>query len=299
MRKYIWLLLIVLPLLSQGQVIIRTDLITDSKLKDDHVPEDEPSPTIGSGDMLKYSLQGTLPVFYEQNDSGQPTAWLIGFNAAYATMSNHDAAKALVPSKLFNAGLNLAHVRPLSERWLLMCSLGAGFYSDTHDTSWQQVLGSGGAIFAYQWRPNLLVGVGGGVSNALGLPMLMPMLYLRYSLEGKYEFSAELTSTIKIAAARKWDEHWKLELNALEGDGMSAIVKREGDWKLFGMMQLSGSISPVYYFSEKTSIFASVGVDYARSVQLSERSLKSIFNDNTDYRFNPAPHISIGFRYGM
>jgi len=299
--KKILLLMAFMPLFAAAQIIVRTDLTTNTKLKDHKVPDDQKPIELGSGDMLKYSVQGMLPISFEQNEAGQPTAWMVGFSASYATLSNKGEAVKLMPSKLFGAGLNVMHLRPISDRCLLMCSLGAGFYSDTQHTTWQQVLGNGGAIFAYQWKPNLLIGAGGGVSNAFGLPMLMPMFYLKYSLEGKYELTTELTNTAKITAARRFGEHFKLELNALEMDGSTAIIKHNDDWKLFGMMEMNHSLSPVYYLSKNASVFGSVGLTSVRSPKTTDRklSLKNMFGGDNEYRFNAAMHFAIGFRYGM
>ena len=91
------------------------------------------------------------------------------------------------PNDILNVSFNVSHLRPLSSRWYMMASLGIGVYAVPKDISFKSILASGAIIFAYKLRDNLDIGVGAGLTNSYGVPLIMPMGFLKRGSGRQYE----------------------------------------------------------------------------------------------------------------
>ena len=136
---------------SQGYV--NYDYLTSSSLKD------KDGNKYGESNLQRISGRYTIPLSRTMNESKQPTGWSMTLAASYGMMDNRDGAQDWNPDRILNASLSVAHVRPLSERWSLIASLGGGIYASPDEVSWQSLLASGAFIFVYRVRDNFSVGV--------------------------------------------------------------------------------------------------------------------------------------------
>ena len=112
----------------------------------------------------------------------------------YASLNNKNIAEPLVLSEILNLQMSLFHVRPLSEKWSMMASVGVGVYTDDTRFSrlrFRNVLGSAGLVFVRRILPNLELGAGLALNNAFGYPMALPALYRSASV-----------------SLRKWVDRW-------------------------------------------------------------------------------------------
>ena len=153
------------------------------------------------------------------------------FSASCGIMNNEGEARRLNPNRILNASLTVSHLRPLSERWNLIASLGCGIYAVPDKIQWQSLLANGAFIFAYRLRGNLSIGIGGGLTNSYGIPIIMPMGYLNWRTNGRYEVIIDIANAPKIQIATQTRKAVRLELTALEMDGMSAVVQADGRQK--------------------------------------------------------------------
>ena len=124
----------------------------------------------GTGDLQRISGRFSLPLYRSLNESNQPTAWGLTLSASYNKMNNEEEAQELNPDKVLNTTLTISHIRPLSERWSLMASLGAGIYAIPDEIRWQSILANGAVFFIYRLHGNLSIGLGGGLTNSYGAP---------------------------------------------------------------------------------------------------------------------------------
>lgn len=280
-----------------GQGYIRYDYMSASKLKDDWGNK------YGSGNMQMCSGGYNIPLSVKYNEKEQLIAWSANLYGAYGILSNRGQAEDLNPDRILNGSINILHRRPLSERWSLIASVGGGIYAPTDEITIKSILANGGVIFVYKLNKNMNIGVGAGLTNSYGVPMVLPMIYLNWQKMSKYEFKIDMSSGLKVSASTYLNKRMKIELVALEMDGMSAVTQIEEKSKIYSTIMLKSYISPSFYFNKKTSFYIGVGGNWVRGISLSDRSLKGFFDsfkeENNSKEFGVALNLTTGFRYSF
>jgi hypothetical protein len=210
------------PFCCRGQGYISYDYLPESSLKDDLGNE------YGSGSLMMVSGRYNLPLSVRHDDKGRLVAWSATVNAAYGVFHNKGQARELNPDNLLNASLNISHIRPLSDKWSIIASVGGGVYAPLDGVSMKTLLANGAIIFVYKLRKNLDLGIGAGLTNSYGIPMILPMMYFSWRNAGRYELKVDMSSGMKVSVATWLNKKLKLELTALDMDGMSAVMEVDG-----------------------------------------------------------------------
>lgn len=259
----------------------------------------------GSGNLQRISGRYTIPFSRKLNERNQPTAWGMTLSALYAVMDNEGEALELNPDRVLNTSLTVSHLRPLSGRWSLLVSLGCGIYASLDEVRWQSLLANGSFIFAYRLRNNLSIGIGGGLTNSYGVPIIMPMGYLKWKTNGRYEVTIDMANALKMQVATQMGKVMRLELTAIEMDGMSAVMRVGGKQKIYSSMMMHSGLNASFRLFGKATVYTGVGGVWLRSSKITDRDLKSFFksfdndSDKDKYRFLPTMRFSAGFRYGF
>ena len=280
-----------------AQSYFKTDYIPSSTFKEKGGDE-----KLGSGDLMRISGAYTLPLSVKKNELNQITALSATLSGAYSSMDNKGLARTLNPREIFNTNLTLSYLRPINDKWSLIGALGAGIYSEPNDVSWKSVLVNGGLIFVYKINDKLGVGVGAGVTNSYGIPMAIPMVYLKYNLTGKYSITVDFALRLQVAGTVKFSDKFNLKLTAIEMDGISAVTELDGKKMVYSSMMMRSYLSPEYKLDKKSTLFAGIGGTWMRNSKLSERKLKSLwksFSDDDKYTYKPTAYFTIGYKYGF
>lgn len=270
----------------EGGFIPKRDFQNDDKNK------------LGTTDEWHISGRYTMPFSVKVNEKGQPIVWAGTVSGQYVKMNNHEGACEVNPNEVLNFSVNVSHRRPLSERWYMLASIGAGIYSAPDKIALRSVLANGGIIFAYKWRDNLDIGLGAGLTNSYGVPLIMPMGYLKWTTTGKYEINVEATNTMKASVKRQLSDHFSLSLVPFDMSGLSSVVKREGKTKIYGVMRMRSYIRPEWKLSKWSGIYINAGIESFNSVKLSDRSIKGFKNTFTSkekWRFDRGFYMAAGF----
>lgn len=288
-------MLIGVRILAQGYV--RADYLTTSSITD------KDGEKYGRSDLMKFTGRYTVPLSVKKNANGNPIAWSATLGTAFAIFGNKGGAEAICPDRVLNASLNISHTRPLSDRWKLIATLGAGVYAAPNDIAARSILANGAVIFAYRFSDNLNIGIGGGLTNAYGVPMIMPMGYLSWNTNGRFRLAVDMASGLRVVGSTSLSKRFRIELAAIEMEGMSAVRRIDGKSKIYSTMTMSSILMPVLQLSDKTSAFIGVGGSWLHTVSISDRSLKGFFkqfgSDENKYRFHPSMRFTLGFRYGF
>lgn len=251
--------------------------------------------------MWRFSGRYTLPLSVKRNDRGQLVAWSATFNCTYASLQNEGAAAALNPDRILNTSLNVSHLRPISERWSLIASLGCGIYAVPNQIAWRSILANGAVVFVYKLRENLDIGVGAGLTNSFGVPMILPMGYLNWRTSGKYEIRVDMSSGLKVTAAKWLNRKFKLELTAIEMDGISSVMRIGGKSKIYSSTMMRSTLSPTFCISPKASVYFGIGGNWLRSIRISDRDfggfLDSFREDGHD--FSVSLRVTAGFNWSF
>lgn len=279
------------------QVQINADYHTRSNF----VSKDDKDAKIGDGDMMRYSLKYIQPLSLRLNERHQPKAWALSVNATFAKLDDNDAACRWNPNQILNVGATISYLTPISQKWSIMASLGAGVYAQADHIRWQSVLGNGSCIFAYKATPYLSIGAGVGLTNAYGPPMVMPLFYLNWKRGDKYQFEVNMVNMISAKASTRFNKNFKLTLTAIEMDNITAVVFAEDKAQIYSSMMMKTYLTPEYYFAPKFSVFGNAGINFSRSSRISDRKIGAMFSNlgGADYRFKPAGFFSFGLRHGF
>lgn len=295
---YLILLFMAVAIESSAQGYLKTEYMSASSLKDGNGDK------FGSGDLLKISGGYNLTFSAKQNERKQMTLWAASINGSYGISNNSGEAVNLNPDRILNASINLTHVRPVSTRWSLLVTLGGGVYSAPDAITEKSILANGGAIFIYKVRDNFDLGVGAGLTNAYGIPIIMPMFTTNWQLSGKYEVKVSMASGMEISGAMKFGDKFKLKLVAIEMDGMSSVVDVNGESMIYASATIRSWLSPEYKIGKSSTLFLGVGGTWARSSDLTKRTLKDFFktfskDEEDKLNFAPTGYFTVGFRYGF
>ncbi|WP_303013963.1 DUF6268 family outer membrane beta-barrel protein [uncultured Bacteroides sp.] len=264
--------------------------------------EDEGGEKLGAGNMWQLKGRYTFPFLVKQNERKQPMVWSGTLNGMFSHMNNNGMAAEVNPNDILNLSFNVSHLRPISSRWYMMASFGIGLYTIPNDISFKSILANGAVIFAYKLRDNLDVGIGAGLTNSYGVPLIMPMGFLKWNMTGLYEVNMEVASSMKASVSRTFSHKFRFTLVPIDMDGMSAVVKRNEKYAIYGATRMRTYISPELKVGSQSCLYVAVGVELLHSVKVSDRSYKgfiSSFKGNSSWRFGCAFHVMAGFKYGF
>lgn len=292
-----WWWLLVWSTCCRAQVAVCYDYLSESRLTD------EQGNGYGSGNLMLLSGRCSLPLSTRHDGKGRQVAWAATLHAVYGMSDNKGLAGTMNPDRVLNASLNITHIRPLSGKWGIVASVGGGVYAPVDEISTKALLANGGVIFVCHLRKNLDLGIGAGVTNSYGIPMLLPMVYFSWRNAGRYELTVDMSNSMKVSVATRLGKRWKLELAALDMDGMSAVMQVEGKSKIYSTLLLKSYISPSYRLGRKTELYAGVGGNWILGISLSDRSLKGFLDsfkgDEDKPCFRPALRLTGGFRHSF
>lgn len=253
----------------------------------------------GEGGLQRVKARLNIPMSVKLDKWGQPRIWNVTLSATHGWLENEGLTEELNPSRIINASVNVSHIRNISKDWMLIASLGVGIYAPTDYISFKSVLASGGAIFAYRLTDNFKIGVGVGLTNSYGTPMVVPMGYLDWSLRGRVEVLLNLSNGVKTSVKIKATDWLTVDVKPIEFDGMSAVVKRDGKDKLYSMFMIRSNLSLDFKMGKHFSIFAGAGGALLRNSSIKDRKIGSLFggDDKDKYRFKATPQFLAGIRY--
>lgn len=137
----VFVLLLFLSENVRAQVTIKTGYISSSQYKDE-----EGQKTGGRGDMRFVEGNVNIPVSQKMNERKQPTVWMISAGASYTALNNKNLQSYIDVDQIINTQLSVTNIRPISKRWLLLTTIGAGVYT-TSDVRLKNILGQGGGCF--------------------------------------------------------------------------------------------------------------------------------------------------------
>lgn len=280
-----------------AQGYLKTDYLFSSSLKNEN------GDTYGKGDLLKISGRYTLPLSFRQNDMGQISAWSVTLNGSYGIFGNKKITEQTIPDEIINLNLSISHIRPISQKWYLVTSLGGGIYAEPDAITDKSILINGGIFFVYKLMSNLDVGIGAGITNSYGVPVIMPTSYIKWNLTGKYKVTANITNGMEISAFAKFNDKFSLKLVAIEMDGISAVMNIENKSMIYSSTIMKSYLTPEYKINKSSTLYFGVGGVWLRSSKLSRRTLKGFWNtfknDDDSPDFKSTGYLTVGFRYGF
>lgn len=300
MKKVLLLLFVVFTYSGiNAQIIIKTEYFGTSSYR---MTEGDTDEKVGNskGSAIVYQGLVNIPLSMKSDENNRLTMFGISGSVAYAKLNNRNFTEPLVIDDILNMGISLNYMRPVSRKWSMMATIGGGLYMPTtrlSQISRKHILGSIGAIFICHLKPNLEVGGGIALNNSFGFPMVFPAFYFSWMTEGRYSVKVALMNGMDISAGYNMNENVSLNI-VLEMNGQMALLEMDGKNKMFSHQYIVTGFRPEIKIGGKVTIPITAGIHAMRPAELTNRSLKSIFQDR-GYYFQVSPYISAGIQIGF
>nr|WP_294876776.1 DUF6268 family outer membrane beta-barrel protein [uncultured Pedobacter sp.] len=282
-----------------AQVFFKTEYFGTSKYQ---VTEGDSSQTIGNskGSAMVYQGGINIPLSMKLNEKNRPTMWSISGGGAYVKLNNRNFTEPLVIDEILNLGLSLNYQRPLNDRWSLKAGIGGGIFMSSTKLSqirYKNTLASASVVFIRHLRPNLDLGGGLAINNSFGFPMLFPAFYLNWTTSGRYGVKVSLKDGLEMSAGYNVNKNLRLSFVA-EINGQMALLEQEGKDKIFTHQYVVLGLRPEIRIGKRVSIPLTFGLNATRTAQITNRSLKTIFQDK-GYSFKASAYASAGLQIGF
>lgn len=292
-------LLIVAGLSVNAQIVFKTEYFGRSAYR---MTEGETNEKVGNskGSAMVYQGAVNIPLSVKFNENNRPTRWSLNVGGAYVKLNNKDFTDPLVIDEVLNVGVSLNHLRPLNNKWSVMATVGGGIYmpgTNLSKVGFENVLGSAGVVFIRHLRPNLDLGGGLAINNSFGFPMLFPAVYLNWKTQSKYTVKISMIKGLEVAVGYDVNKNLGLHLIA-EMNGQTALLKQDGKNKIFSHAYLVAGFRPEIKLGNKISIPLTVGINAWRPSAITDRKLKSMFQDK-EYYFQASLYASMGLKIGF
>lgn len=281
---------------THAQVSFKTEYFGKSNYR---MMEGDSDEKVGKskGSAIVYQGGISIPLSMSLNENNRPTMWSISAGGAYAKLDNKNFVEPLVIDEVMNLGLSINYLRPLNDKWSMMASIGGGIYMPSTKFSqirFKNVLGSAGAIFIYHLKPNLELGGGIAMNNSFGFPMVFPAFYLNWTTEGRYAVRISMMEGLEMSAGYNVSKNFSLNIVA-EMNGQMALLEQDGKDKIFSHQYIVAGLRPEIKIGKNVSIPITAGVSAMRPTEITNRNLKSLFQDRS-YYFQISPYVSAGLQ---
>lgn len=300
MKKVLLLVFMIAGYLSvDAQIMFKTEYFGESSYR---MTEGDTDEKVGNskGSAIVYEGGINIPLSMKLNEKNRPTMWAISAGGAYAKLNNKNFTKPLVIDEIMNLGLSLNHLRPLNNKWSMMVMIGGGIYMPStrfSEIRFKNVFGSVGAVFICHLKPNLELGGGIAMNNSFGYPMVFPALYLNWTTEGRYAVKISMMDGIEMLAGYNVNKALSLNIIA-EMNGQMALLEQNGKDKIFSHQYIVAGFRPEIKMGKYVSIPLTIGIHAMRPAEITNRSLKSMFQ-NRGYYFQISPYASAGLKIGF
>lgn len=249
------------------------------------------------GSAMVYQGAINIPLSTKIDERKRPTMWSVGLGGAYAKLNNSNFTEPLVVDEIMNLGVSFNHLRPLGRKWGMLASIGGGVFMPSTKFSeirFKNMLASGSLIFIHNFSPTFQLGGGIAFNNSFGFPMAFPAIYLNWVTGGR--FGAKVSLMQGLALSAHYDVHKVLRMNFVaEMSGQMALLEQDGKDKIFSHQYIIVGLRPEIRLGNKVSIPITAGISAMRPAEISNRNLKSMFDDK-EYYFQVAPHVSVGLQ---
>jgi hypothetical protein len=252
------------------------------------------------GSAVVYQGGINIPLSMKLDKNKRPTMWSVSAGGAYVNLNNRNFTEPLVINEILNLAVSLNYHRPLNDRWSMKASIGGGAFMPSTKLSQiraKNLLANASAVFIRHLKPNLDLGGGLAINNSFGFPMLFPAFYLNWKTAGRYAVKISLNEGLEVSAGYDYNEKLNLSVIA-EINGQMALLEQDGEEKIFTHQYIVMGFHPEIKLGKRIVIPLTLGINAMRPTQITDRSLKNIFDDK-DYYFQISPYASVGFKMGF
>lgn len=254
--------------------------------------------TGSTSNFKRAQLAFNIPLSFKVDSAGRPKMWAITAEGSYAKMTNRNYEEQLFPTEMLNAQIGLVHMRPISKTWSILAMASAGVFTDMEKISKDDILLQGGVLFIKNFNPRTAFGFGPVVSNAFGVPMVLPGIYFNWVTNGRYKLRVNFPEGIEFGVQLNPAIQLK---TVVELSGMTAETNRDNKSLLLGYQQIVAGLRPEFKLGKSVSLQLTGGTTLVRSFSASSRKLKDFFKvkDVADPRFTTTFYGAVGLKFDL
>lgn len=254
--------------------------------------------TGSTSDFKRVQASFNIPLSVKTDANGKPVIWAVAVDGSYAKITNKNYSEQLFPTQMLNAQIGLQHMRPIGKTWSIMAMASVGVYTDLEEITSKDILAQGGVVFIKHFNPQLALGFGPVVSNAFGVPMVLPAIYFNWTTKGRYQLHINFPENLEFGAKLSPSTELKA---VIELSGMTAEVNRNNTSMLLGYQQIVAGLRPEFKITKSLTLQLTAGSTLLRSFSLNSRKLKDLFKekDQADPRFTTTAYGAVALKWNF
>lgn len=231
---------------------------------------------------------------WKDTSTGAFRNWSMTVSESYMEFNNDKYEKTVMPDELLSADISLQHMRNLRGKWSLMAMISAGIYTDLEKINYKDIFINGGVLFIKQQNPRFAWGVGAGLTNAFGPPMVLPGLFVQWNTGNR--FKVEIVVPEKISVSHKLNESVITGIAVRLNGGSFDVEKHNDNRRLLGYKEMTAGWENNFYFSKRVSFNIAGGATLLRSIDYRKKSLSEMFKTMPEHRLSTGWYVSAGVR---
>ena len=294
--KILLLCCVALPTVGMGQHIEYGNLLSSGI-------ENKDKQEVGRGGIQYVSGRLTLPLSIKRDAERGIRTWLATLSGKYAHLNNKEGAALINPENILNTGLMLTHVRTIAPRWNMIATTGVSLQAPADYIRAQSLALTAGAIFSYNVKEGLNLGVGVVMTTAYGDPICIPVPFITWKKSGRVTYELNMRGMPEFKMSAQLTPKLRLALLPFDAERFSAVVKADNAHKIYTNNLIKATLEGNYKIARHLSFKAEVGYAYYHKAKLMDHSPKAfwsnMFSNKHAFKYRPSLTCSVGIQYVM
>lgn len=227
--------------------------------------------------------------------SGNIRSWGITVNGSYTQMNNKGYEQKVIPGELLEIDAGIQHFRSLKNNWGLYSAVSVGLYTDMEKINGNDVFINGVAMFIKR-KPKYAYGFGAGITNATGVPLILPGLFFQWQTGNKLKVNVTLPEN--ISATYLLNQQTDLTLYFRPKFGVYDVENMTEGKRLMSFIQLPLGLEHTWHL-KKLDLFYGGGIMPLRSFDYSDKSISGIFKNNPSHQLSANVFLNAGVRWNF
>ena len=294
--KILLLCCVALPAIGAAQHIEFGNILSSSI-------ENRDKQKVGRGGMQYVSGRLTLPLSIKRNAQRGIRTWLATLSGKYAHLNNKEGAALINPDKIVNTGLMLTHIRTIAPRWNMIATTGMSLQAPADYVRAQSLALTAGAIFSYNVKEGLNLGVGIVMTTTYGDPVCIPVPFITWKKSGRITYELNMRGMPEFKMSAQLTPKLSLALLPFDAERFSAVIKADNTHKVYTNNLIKTTVEGTYKVAKHLSFKAEAGYAYYHKAKLIDHSPKAfwsnMFSNKHAFKYKPSLTCSVGIQYVM
>lgn len=221
-------------------------------------------------------------------------SWGIMVSGAYTQLKNKGYEQKVMPGELLEVDAGIQHFRSLKNNWGLYSAVSVGLHTDLEKINGNDVFINGVAMFIKR-KPKYAYGFGAGITNAAGVPLILPGLFFQWQTGNKLKVNVTLPEN--ISATYMLGEQTDLTLYFRPKFGIYDAENEQGK-RLLSYIQLPIGLEHTWHL-KKLDLFYGGGIMPLRALDYTDKSISGMFKNKQSHLLSANVFLNAGVRWNF